>query len=65
MIELNDKHMFTLPKKAPVASAKRSVDELRKQLRTLDPQRLRELRGGQGLRVAAPQLLTCGGWLPQ
>lgn len=57
--------MFTLPKKASAAPAKRSAEELRKQLRTLDTAQLRELRGGRGLRVAAPQLLTCGGWLPQ
>ena len=57
--------MLTLPKKRPAATAKRSVEELRKQLRTLDSQRMRELKGGQGLRVPSPQLLTCGGWLPQ
>lgn len=57
--------MFTLPKTRPAATAKRSVEELRKQLRTLDTKRMRELKGGQGMRVASPQLLTCGGWLPQ
>lgn len=57
--------MFTSPNKEAAPARKRSVAELRAQLRTLDAKRMRELRGGQGVKVAAPQLLTCGGWLPQ
>ena len=49
----------------PRSAAKRSVAELRAQLRTLDAKRMRQLKGGQGIKTPAPQLLTCGGWLPQ
>ena len=57
--------MFNFRRKESATIVKRSVDELRKQLRTLDAHRMRELKGGQGLKLATPQLLTCGGWLPQ
>ena len=57
--------MFNWRKKEQASTTKRTVEELRKQLRTLDTERLRELRGGQAIKVAAPALLTCGGWLPQ
>ena len=57
--------MFTAPKKDATPAVKRSVAELRAQLRTLDVKRMRELKGGQGIKRPSPQLLTCGGWLPQ
>ena len=57
--------MFTSPQKEAAPVAKRSIAELRAQLRTLDVARMRQTKGGQGIKQAAPQLLTCGGWLPQ
>ncbi len=57
--------MFNWRKREQVSTTKRTIEELRRQLRTLDPERMRALKGGQGLKVAQPTLLTCGGWLPQ
>ena len=57
--------MFNWRKKEAAPSTKRSLDELRKQLRTLDADRVREIKGGQGVKLVTPILVTCGGWLPQ
>ncbi len=57
--------MFNWRKREQSSTAKRTVEELRKQLRTLDPERMRALKGGQGLKLVPSTLLTCGGWLPQ
>ena len=52
-------------KKPAEQTPKRSLDELRKHLRTLDAARVREIKGGQGLKLGSTALVTCGGWLPQ
>lgn len=57
--------MFKFLKKQKPANEKRSLDELRQQLCTLDPKRLAELKGGQGTRQIPPSLKACGGWIPQ
>ena len=57
--------MFNWRKKDTTPTPKRSLDELRRQLRTLDAERTREIKGGNGIKLATPALVTCGGWLPQ
>ncbi len=57
--------MFNWHKREETSTTKRTIEELRRQLRTLDSERMRGIKGGQGLKVAQPILLTCGGWLPQ
>lgn len=44
---------------------KRSLEELRKRLNTIEGTRLSELKGGRGIRRAPRNLKACGGWLPQ
>ena len=57
--------MFNWRKQGKTNTTKRSFDELRRQLHTLDTERLSEIRGGQGKRQLSPSLLNCGGWMPQ
>lgn len=44
---------------------KRSLEELRKRLNTIEGPRLSELKGGRGIRRAPRSPKSCGGWLPQ
>lgn len=57
--------MFKFLKKQKPVNEKRSLDQLRQQLSTIEPDRLVELKGGQGIRKVPPALKACGGWLPQ
>lgn len=56
--------MFKLVTKEPTR-ANRSLEELRKQLRTIETDRLRQIKGGQGAKRVPLVLKSCGGWLPQ
>ena len=44
---------------------KRSLEELRQRLNTIEGPRLAELKGGRGMRRAPRAMKSCGGWLPQ
>jgi len=57
--------MFKFLKKQKPVNEKRSLDQLRQQLCTIEPTRLSELKGGQGIRQVPSTLKACGGWLPQ
>ena len=57
--------MFNFRLKQKPKAEKRSLDELRKELRTIDRAGQAEIKGGQGARRAPEALRACGGWLPQ
>ncbi len=57
--------MFNWRIKQKPKAQERSLEDLRKQLKTLDGHRLATLKGGQGIRKVPPALKACGGWLPQ
>jgi len=57
--------MINWRKKQTAKAPERTLEELRKQLRTLEGDRLRQIKGGQGVRPVPNGLKACGGWLPQ
>ena len=57
--------MFNWRNKRKTEAQPRSLEELRKQLRVIDTDRLAQMKGGQGVKRTPPALKVCGGWLPQ